>query len=632
MSKVTGLNRGPLVMVNLAILAIIAVIANVGGFASADGFGAFVSPVSIGGFASADEFGDFVSPVGVGGFTNADGDGAFGSPVGGWDFTNVDRDGAFASPVGGWGFTSEDNFENIYLLEVTVMGKGYIRIITNNSGTQYATHYVSKRVGDRVVNSTDYLGTVIDLENGIFRSRKRGLIHFDINDGFKEIEQPILSEISTINQIPLTSMNTSNRSSLDFGGVWMIDQIIKKTGYIDILNNIIPEETDTLLSYICFNLLFKKEPNYNAQIWYDKSYARIIYPQANLSSQRLSEFMHRLGNNERINNFFNDQISFVTNTDNPDLKFSGLIIIDGTLVENQIKMIETAFVNHGGSSKNVTKIIVVIDSFSKIPLIFRCIPGNIIDVVTLENTLAELKSYGLQVEKSIVDAGFYSRANVLLFYKHNIPFVTRLVAHTKIYKNLVNQYGQDLSKTGKALFNDERLLYGRHVEINLHGRPCNAYILEDFNRRNSEIYQKEYRSEFGKTKSKNTSKDSNHPGTFIILSSEYFPLKNILKFYYCRQNVEQCIDTTKNNANLVPPRVHSFESYRGHVLGCYLSTTVYQIINTLLDNCKFNASRALFAMNRLSINLENGKPYSIEERRPEANIIINKLKLELPEI
>jgi hypothetical protein len=510
------------------------------------------------------------------------------------------------------------------------MGKGYIRIETKNNGSQYATHYVSKREGGRVVNSTDYLGIVVDLENGIFKSRKRGLIHFDVENGIQQIQQPTLNEILTINDISDSNTINGKLSCLDFGGVWMIDQILNKTGYISVLNKIIPDETDTLLSYICFKLLNKNEPNYNADIWYNGSYAKIIYPHANLSSQRLSEFMHRLGDLQISKNFFSEQIAFFKNIDNPRLKFSGVIIIDGTLLENQIQMVQTAYVNQGGSKKNASKLIIVVDSLSKIPLIFRCVPGNIIDVITLENTLSELDLYGLPISKSIVDAGFYSRANILLFYKYGIPFITRLVANTTLYKNLVSQYGKNLSTTGKAVFSGERLLYGKKVKIDLLGKPCNAYIMEDFNRRNMEIYQKEFKTHFGKKQSKYSSKDSEMPGIFIILSSENFPLEEILKNYYARQSVEQYIDTSKNNVNLVPLRVHSFESYRGHVVGCYLSTTVYEILNTLLDDCKFNASRALYVMDRISMVLKNGTPYSIEERKPEANIIINKLKLEFP--
>jgi hypothetical protein len=43
------------------------------------------------------------------------------------------------------------------------MGKGYIRVETKN-GTEYATHFISKREGKRVVNTTIYLGKVVDIE------------------------------------------------------------------------------------------------------------------------------------------------------------------------------------------------------------------------------------------------------------------------------------------------------------------------------------------------------------------------------------------------------------------------------------------------------------------------------------
>jgi hypothetical protein len=54
-------------------------------------------------------------------------------------------------------------------LEV-ILGKGYIRIETKPGGQLYATHFVSKRAGGKVVNSTQYLGIPVDIEKGLFKA------------------------------------------------------------------------------------------------------------------------------------------------------------------------------------------------------------------------------------------------------------------------------------------------------------------------------------------------------------------------------------------------------------------------------------------------------------------------------
>jgi hypothetical protein len=115
-----------------------------------------------------------------------------------------------------------------------------------------------------------------------------------------------------------------------------------------------------------------------------------------------------------------------------------------------------------------------------------------------------------------------------------------------------------------------------------------------------------------------------------MLSSTNIPIKEVLPLYYTQRNIEQVYDVSKTYTSLEPPRVHCFERYRGHVATNFISTTLHLMLNKLLGKSKYNASRALYEMNRLSINLENGKPYPIEERNKDANMIIQALNFKLP--
>lgn len=46
------------------------------------------------------------------------------------------------------------------------------------------------------------------------------------------------------------------------------------------------------------------------------------------------------------------------------------------------------------------------------PIYFRYVAGNIIDVSTLITTVNELEQYGVSVSHAILDAGYFSEKNV----------------------------------------------------------------------------------------------------------------------------------------------------------------------------------------------------------------------------
>ncbi|MDR1165496.1 MAG: transposase [Deltaproteobacteria bacterium] len=512
--------------------------------------------------------------------------------------------------------------------EETTMGKGYIRIETKGQ-KQYATHFISRRDGNRVINTTQYLGTPIDLENGIFHSRDRGTFCYDIENGFANVPQQLLDKINSSNNSLIMPFNTNIRSSLEFGSAWLVDEMIKQTGYYTVLNNIIPDETDTLLAYILFRLFNKQEPSCNAFSWYRGSYANILYPSAVLDSPSISNFLLKLGNNDVLHNFFHRHLDYLANTGILKFKSSGYILIDSTDVKNVIKMPQTALIKRKGSLKKSTKLIYAIDRISNIPLIFRCLDGNIVDVSTLINTVALLKSYGFNIKHGIVDAGYYSRNNISELYNNKIPFIIRLISNTTLYQNLLEKYSKNICISKNSLFQDDRLLYGKKEKVNIFGHTGYAYVLVDFDKKNQRTYKYEFRKHYGQKKA-NIEDESDNFGTFIILSSTNIPIKEVLPLYYTRQKIEQVFDVSKNNTSLQPPRVHYFERYKGHVMINFISTTLYLMLNKLLEKSKYNASRALYEMNRLTINMENGKPYSIEERNKDANVIIQTLNFKLP--
>ena len=72
---------------------------------------------------------------------------------------------------------------------------------------------------------------------------------------------------------------------MQFGDVFFFDQFYRKTGIAKAVEAIDYGNSDTLLALLCYYVT-SSEANSHAQDWYELSYARKLWPDANMASQR----------------------------------------------------------------------------------------------------------------------------------------------------------------------------------------------------------------------------------------------------------------------------------------------------------------------------------------------------------
>jgi transposase len=142
---------------------------------------------------------------------------------------------------------------------------------------------------------------------------------------------------------------------------------------------------------------------YHAQSWYNETITKYIYPKANICSQRISEYLAEIGDENIYSIFLENYIDYLKNI-NP--KFN--IMIDSTGLSNSIKIPLTAINNHNGVISNEIRLILVADKISGLPIYYRYVPGNIVDVSTLSMVIREMKNYNVDINRAIMDAGYYS--------------------------------------------------------------------------------------------------------------------------------------------------------------------------------------------------------------------------------
>ena len=208
----------------------------------------------------------------------------------------------------------------------------------------------------------------------------------------------------------------------------------------------------------------------------------------------------------------------------------------------------------------------------------------------------------MNVDYAIVDAGYFSENNVRGLYDDDdggksIPFLTRLGTNLKLYKQLVSEHADSLLSADHKFLQRNRILSVKRVEASMFEHLAYAYVAIDHARREEEI-RKYMRGALG---SKDVSREEMNgvikgKGIFILISSEKIEPEDVMPLYYTRQAVEQVFDVSKNNADLLPLRVHSEEAFRGHLLLSFISTVVFLIVNQMLKDTAYNAEGAFLIL------------------------------------
>ncbi|MDR1110841.1 MAG: hypothetical protein LBP92_09175, partial [Deltaproteobacteria bacterium] len=239
----------------------------------------------------------------------------------------------------------------------------------------------AKRQGNKILKTYENLGKVIDKEKGIYQNKERGVFTYDL-------ENDVYGKPETEFQLPTAP--TREKLILDFGDIYLLDNYLRQEGLTAALDAIGYRDPDTLYAMLGYYILCTTAMCH-AGGWWEGSYARIMYPKANLASQRISDFLADIGEERSLRRFFSEYIPYL----GKQVSKGTNILIDSTGLPNCIRFPLTAVSNHNGEISNEVRLIHVIQQETGLPIYFRYCPGNVIDVSTLIRTILELKEIGV---------------------------------------------------------------------------------------------------------------------------------------------------------------------------------------------------------------------------------------------
>ena len=454
------------------------------------------------------------------------------------------------------------------------------------SGKEYGTVTTSVRKGKSVTKGEQiYLGRVIDKENGIFRNRERGLFKYDLaTNSYSSVpadfEEPKEKRKTKYSKRPVLIVS--------FGDIYLLDTFMSKSGIKAAINAINYKNQDTLHALVAYYILTTYS-NCHAEDWWELTYAKYLYPKAQMASQRISEALVDIGSEEAKRNFFKEYFKFLAKRNDAD-DSNGIddgILIDSSGLPNSVHFPLTAINNHNGIISEELRLIYVVQQHTGMPLFFRYVAGNVIDVSTITRTIAELKANGINTKFAILDAGYYTGANADALLDSGVSFMDRMKSNFKVYKKIVNEHLNSLMVKENAVIYNKRLIYIKCVPCQIgqkENRKAYAYLCKDMTAYNEGQKNAIARAEDESLTASDIYDDLQKQGVFILTSTRKVAIDKILSLYYMRDQIEKIFELCKQEGKILPINVESEATLRGHLMMTFIATVILKMMTDKLRN------------------------------------------------
>ena len=452
------------------------------------------------------------------------------------------------------------------------------QIISGSASIVDAVYVKTNRKAHSKQQVREKLGKVLylsdDRKSGIFLSPTRGLVEYDaISDSFSTVDKgdPRFDGDSLF---PRTEIHTV------FGDSYLLLEFLKKCGMLSVLQSVFPKEEayGRVLCHILHGIL-KDGSRISCDNFIQKSFASYLFQEVPVQSLHSdTRFFSMLGEDHIKTAFFR---SFVSAMQKRDPDFGKGCYVDSTPLPNDIDNNPfNALCCHGvASSEVMTRLILVLDEESGLPVWYDIIPGNVLDINTvmmIVNDVAD--SLGIEIDSLVLDAGYVSRELVETFHiGTDKTIIGRMPARRGYpYKTLYWEVKDLISKGKYAFVRKHHAYFGFRKEIELFGHPEYAYIYVDkYNalKRFSD-YLTEHEDDYEDLKVKDKDWMTVKYGYFVLLSNRSMSPKDLLSEYFGRIDIEVVIKTSKEYLDLLPLSKWSDLTIRGKIL--------HDIINTII--------------------------------------------------
>lgn len=448
---------------------------------------------------------------------------------------------------------------------ITSGSAAIVDTVYGNFGSYHARHTVRERLGKVICLSQDK-------RSGIFLSPTRGLVEYSADDdAFLAVERddPRLPEGLVF---PETEVHTV------FGDSYLLLVFLKKSGLLATLRAAFPERStyERLLCHLLHGVL-KDGSRISCDNFLMKSFASYVLTDVPAASLR-SDTAHftAMGQDRARMAFFR---SFVSMMRERDPAFGRGCYVDSTPLPNDIGDNPfNALCCHGvASSEVMTRLVLVLDEASGLPVWYDIIPGNVLDVNTVMRTVNDVAdSLGVEIESLVLDAGYVSRELLEAFHIGTGKTIIGRMPARKGYpfKTLYWEVKGLIGRGKYDFIRNNRTYFGYRKEIELFGQREYAYVYVDkYNalKRYSD-YLVEHGEEYSEMKDKDKDWYTVKYGYFVLISNIDTKPAELLAGYFGRTDIESVFKTSKEYLGLLPLSKWTDTTVRGKILNDMIGT------------------------------------------------------------
>lgn len=425
----------------------------------------------------------------------------------------------------------------------------------------------------------------------------------------KKITEKYLGSITQGGLIPPKHEREQKINSIkEFGNIFFANSFTKELA--SVLKQEFPEEFETIMSLailkLCYNSSIK-----NYFFRNKTSYTSELYPNSNLSPNKISELFHTLGYSTiSINKFFSK-----LNKDETQ------IAIDLSTIFTDSESISYAEI--GYNSKKIyhdqLQFLMLYSITKSVPTFFKVLPGSVRDVSSLVNAIKE--SECKQDVIIVSDRGFYSEDNLKFLESKNLKYVLPLRKNSSLITYSPDEHKEYFIFQKRPIWHRELISENKRIiqfldkKLMVEEDKTFINLVE-----NDEQTMDEYFSK----------KDSF--GIISIISNTNLTPKEIYQLYKKRNDIEVSFGIMKHSLDDDKTYMQSTEKVKGYFFITFLALYLYsKILNTLREKElleKYSVKDVLMHFSKIyKINTNNGE--IISEVPKQSRLLLEKLGLHI---
>ena len=489
---------------------------------------------------------------------------------------------------------------------------------------EYASAAICYYKNGKKVTDYFYLGKVIDDENNVFFNNDRGFFVFDFKTG--DINTPLKQY-----KLPTENKEKKNPEPLDFGDAYFLYSYMIKNGFMTLIESIKCSNNDLLKCLIIYSSISKGAYS-DFHSWYNASIIKYLFSDLDVSGQKISKILYEIGRDNQDLSFQKIYIDYLVNR----CDLSNNILIDSTGLKNDINVYLTKKRNNNGKIDNETRLILVADANTGMPIFYKIIPGNVVDITTLTRTVLELREHNVRINLCIIDCGYNSIENLESFYDEdgNIEthYITRVKSNNKQFtdalsENPINIFDKNyLYRCGGKYYSikEKEIKIGKNKD-----KVAYLYYGIDIYRFCYEVINTLTKKESSYIEIGKISEQINSVGYFCLISSKHYDKEIIIPTYNKRLSIEQTFDIAKNYTKLLPLRVHNEYTLKGHILVSYIATCIIKSIKLGLNTYSLSLGNKVNNLRYIKCNKYNNNIVTSIPTKGDVNIF-NSFSIDFP--